>query len=290
MERGLIGILLICLVGSTLAVMLFLGEKTDSPITILKVEYPERFGPGEPSRFALNVLARRNIEDLKVEYSFLRMAGEVMMDELYQTEGFNESVIQDEDPHTFLLIPRESREMREDLPGEVDYETQKVTLPYEYRKGMQIMNTDVTIRFYDYRRMVQWTPETTVPHVYTTSSTFAVLSIPEGNVSYFYGTGDYYLNRYDSMSDFEYGKNETTFSYINPAIREATSGYTHVNEAPGFGTVDFGKLEKGQRAFLSFTTRDIARPSIQVVRFWVNGELLEEDTQFNFMGGLFRSS
>lgn len=289
MERGLIGVLLICLVGSTVAVMLFLGERTTSPITILKVEYPERFGPGEPNRFALNVLARENVEDLKVEYSYLRMAGVKLMEELYQMDGFNESVIDDDNPEDFLLIPREAKNFIENLPGDGGFMTQKVELPYEYRKEMQIVKTDLTLRFFDYRKMLGWAPDTAIPFVYSTSTSFAVLSLPEGNVSYFYGVSDFYLNRYDSMSDFEFGKNESTSLYLNPAIREVTGDFLHINHAPGFGTVEFGSLEKGQRAFLSFTTRDISLPAIQVVRFWINGELIEEDTQFNFMGGLFRS-
>ena len=290
MERGLIGILLICLIGSTTAVMLFLGERTPSPITVLKVEYPERFGPGEPNRFALNVLARKNVEDLRVEYSYIRMASEKQMENLYQMEGFNESVLDDDEPYKFMLIPSTSQSFRENLPGDIGFETQMVKLPYEYRKDMQIMKTEVTIRFYDFRKMIQWVPETTIPFAYGATTSFAALSIPEGNVSYFYGVSDFYLNRHDSMSDFEYGKNESTMSYLNPAIREVSGDYLHINNAPGFGTVEFGSLEKGQRAFLSFTTRDISLPAIQIVRFWVNGELLEDETQFNFMGALFRSS
>jgi hypothetical protein len=269
--------------------MLFLGERTTSPITILKVEYPERFGPGEPNRFALNVLARKNVEDLKVEYSYLRMASVNIMEELYQMDGFNESVREDDNPQEFLLIPSQTKDLIDNLPDEATFMTQKVKLPYEYRKDLQIMKTDLTLRFFDYRKMLQWAPATAIPFIYGASTSFAVLSIPEGNVSYFYGVSDFYLNRHNSMSDFEFGKNESTSLYLNPVIREVTGNFLHISNAPGFGTVEFGSLEKGQRAFLSFTTRDIALPAIQVVRFWVNGELFEDDTQFNFMGGLFRS-
>jgi hypothetical protein len=269
--------------------MLFLGERTASPITILKVEYPERFGPGEPNRFALNVLARKNVEDLKIEYSYLRMADVDLMEKLYQMDGFNESVIEDDNPEEFLLIPSETKDFIDNLPGEVGFMTQKVELPYEYRKDMQIMKTDLTLRFFDYRKMLQWAPDTAIPDIFGATSSFAVLSLPEGNVSYFYGVSDFYLNRPDSMSDFEFGKNESTSLFLNPRIREVSGDFLHINRAPELGTVEFGSLEKGQRAFMSFTTRDIKLPAIQVVRFWVNGELIEDDTQFNFMGGLFRS-
>ena len=71
MDRTLVGILLICFIGSSIPVFLFLGERAPSPISVLKVEYPTIFGPEQPRRFALNILAREDIEDLTVEYAFL---------------------------------------------------------------------------------------------------------------------------------------------------------------------------------------------------------------------------
>ncbi len=285
MDRGLVGILLICLIASSILVLLFLGERARSPITVLKVEYPERSGPGEPSRFALNVLARRDAEELKVEYSYLTKIGSESMEELYATPGFNQSVLQDEDP-TSYLAPEEFDPLRKNLPGgEVPFETQKIEVPYEFIRDYQTVKKDLKVSYYDYRTMLEWTPKSAIPFVYGTNVCYAFISIPEGNISVYQGRPDFYLNRHDSMTDLEYGKNETTHMFVNPAIREVPAGdYVHINEAPPFGTVHFGSLEKGQRAFMSFTTRDLSRPAIQVVRFWVNGELVEEETRLNFLG------
>jgi hypothetical protein len=285
LDRGLIGVLLICLVASSILVLLLLGEHVTSPITVLKVEYPERFGPGEPSRFALNVLARRGVEDLKVEYTYLTRVGSNAMETLYETPGFNQSVLQDENPVSYMA-PDEFDPFRMNLPGgEVPYETQKVEIPWEFTKDFQIIEKELQLRYYDYRTMLEWTPKSAIPFVYEATVCYAFVSIPEGNITVYQGHPDFYLNRHDSMTDLEYGKNETTHLFVNPRIREVSGEeYVHINEAPSFGTVHFGGLEKGQRAFMSFTTRDLSRPSIQVVRFWVNGELLEDETRFNFMG------
>lgn len=286
MDRGLIGVLLICLVASSILVLLLFGERVTLPITVLKVEYPERIGPGEPSRFALNVLARKDVEDLRVEYSYLVRVGGKTIEDLYATPGFNQSVLQDEDPVSYVTHEQFDR-LRKDLPGgEIPVETQKVEIPYEFTKEFRIVEKELQLRYYDYRTNLEWAPESAIPYVYGTTLCYAFISIPEGNISVYQGRPDFYLNRHDSMTDLEYGKNETTHLFINPNIREvAEQEYVHINEAPPFGTVHFGSLEKGQRAFMSFTTRDLSRPSIQVVRFWVNGELVEEETRFNFMGG-----
>ncbi len=60
MDRTLVGILLICFIGSSIPVFLFLGERAPTPISVLKVEYPTIFGPEQPRRFALNILARED--------------------------------------------------------------------------------------------------------------------------------------------------------------------------------------------------------------------------------------
>ncbi len=286
MERGLIGILLICLVGSSIPVLLFLGERTKSPVTVLKVEYPERFPSGVPNRFALNVLARKDVEDLTVQYSYLYRVSGDRMEELYKTEGFNESVLSDDDPYRFLIVPSGSGGMREKLPGgDAGFETQRVTVPYSYKREFKIFNVDLNIRFYDFCKMLRWTPYSASPSVYGATTTFAFVSIEEGNISLFRGASDFYLNRDDSLSDLEIGKDGESSLYLNPKIREISDEYTHVNDSPPFGTVNFGNLKKGERAYLSFTTRDISLPAIQVVRFWANGELLEEETRINLLGG-----
>jgi hypothetical protein len=104
------------------------------PITVLKVKYPEHFTPGEPSRFVLNVLARKDVEDLRVEYSHLVSVGGKTLERLYSTPGFNRSVIQDEDPISFLAAEQFDH-LRKDLPGgEIPVETQKVeSLTKEFR-------------------------------------------------------------------------------------------------------------------------------------------------------------
>lgn len=288
LERELAGIMLICLVASTIGVMLFLGERAKSRIEILKVEYPKRFNPGEDRRFALNILARKDVESLVVRYSYLRLVSKFRIQDLYQTEGFNESVRSDDEPRRFLSIPEGSEGMREELPTDVGYLTQYLEIPFEYRKQMEIKKTEISLRLYDYCEMLRWAPKSAVPDIYTTTTQFAVMSIPEGNISVMEGVADYYLNREDSLSDVEVGKEDNVTKYYNPEIREAPAGYRHVDEAPGFGTVDFGSLEEGQRAYLSFTTRDIATPAIQVVRFWVDGEFLEDETRINMMGNPFR--
>jgi len=284
LDRGLVGVLLICLVGSSVGVLLFFGEKTRSSITILKVEYPERFTPGQPNRFAVNILARRDVEDLRVQYCFLYRVGGERIKELYQTEGFNQSVLSDDEPYRYLAIPRGTETMRKELPGEASFLTQRVTMPYEYVSRFVRKKVNLRIRYYDFSDMLRLVPSSAFPDVFTATTQFALVSIEEGNISLFQGRADYYLNREDSLSEMEIGKDETSQKYFNPRIVEVTGNYTHVDDAPPFGTVDFGALKRGQRAYLSFTTRDISLPAIQVVRFWVDGDLLEEETRFNLMG------
>jgi hypothetical protein len=285
MDRGLIGILLICFVGSSVVVALFLGERTPSPVTILKVEHPSRFDPGVPHRFALNVLARRDVGDLTVKYSLLYRVSADRSEELYGVEGVNESVLEDEDPRTFLIESSGTDQMRESLPGDVEFQTIKTQLPFSYRDKDEIKQVDLDLRFYDFTEMMQWASVSASPTIFMSTTAFAFVSIPEGNISVFKGVSDYYTNRPDSVSDIEFGKGDESTQYLNPKIRETTGEYLHVNDAPPFGTVSFGALEKGQRAQLSFTTRDMTLPAIQVVRFWVNGEFLEDETRFNLLGG-----
>ena len=288
MDRTLVGILLICFVGSSIPVFLFLGERASSPISVLKVDYPTIFGPEEPRRFALNILARQDIQDLTVEYAFLhRVNRDRLRDQLLASQGFNESVLKDKDPYKYmeeaeglLLLARE--------PVTVEpFETQTGEVPLSYERHFQTVKTPLKIRFYDFRRMLEWVPTSAVPQVYGATTCFAFVRIPEGNISVFKGAPDFYLNRQDSLSDLDYGVDEESHSYVNPKIRDVQGEYHHVDDAPGFGTIKFGSLKKGQRAYLSFTTRDLALPAIQVVRFRVDGRLLKEETRFNVMGWPF---
>ncbi len=285
MDRELIGVILVCLVGSSVPVMLFLGEKARSRITVLKVEYPERFSAGVPNRFALNILARKNVEDLVVQYCYLYRVTGPKMGQLYVTEGFNESVLSDSDPYRFLTVSSGMWSLANGLPANVGYETLKAKVPYTYTKEFEAEKVNLFVRFYDFSDMLAWVPSSAHPEVYGACSAFALVWLPEhGNISVFQGAADFYLNRDDSVSDIEFGKDGTSSLYLNPKIREIVGEFVHVNDGPPFGTVRFGSLRKGQMAYLSFTTRDITLPAIQVVRFWVNGELSEEDTQFILMG------
>lgn len=287
MDRGLLGTLLVCLVASSVLVMLLLGERARSSLTILKVEYPDRFSTGVLSRFALNLLARKDIEDLVVRYSYLYRVSGPAIDELLKTDGFNQSVLSDQDPYKFLRLPKGMVPLMQELPEDVWFETQRATVPYTYRDQFQTREVGLSIRFYDFSRMVQWSPASASPGIYAASTAFALLSIETGNISYFQGTSDFYLNRDDSTSDIEMGKDGEASLYLNPKMREISGEFAHVNNGPPFGTARFGGLRKGQRAYLSFTTRDIVVPAIQVIRFWINGELSEGDTQFVFLGSPF---
>jgi len=267
--------------------MLLLGERARSSLTILKVEFPERFSVGVLSRFALNMLVRRDIEDLVVRYSYLYRVGDDTMGELLTTDGFNRSVLMDQDPYLFLKLPEGMVRLMKDLPKDVWFETQRATVPYTLKDQFHTREIDLNIRFYDFGRMMEWSPQSAGPSVYGATTAFALLSIDAGNISYFQGASDFYLNRDDSTSDIEIGKDGKSSLYVNPKMREITEDFVHVNDGPRFGTARFGALKKGQRAYLSFTTRDIAVPAIQVIRFWINGELSEEDTQFIFLGSPF---
>lgn len=284
MERELIGILLICLVASTVAVFIFFGEQAENRIEILKVDYPESGEIRADKKFGLNVMARKDVQSLKVQYSYLRYIPQIEVKELYQTEGFNESVRSDENTLEYLVIPEGTREFREALPTDVGFLTQTGKEPLEYRKGLQIKETEVSIRFYDYSEMLRWVPPSSYPDVFRATTQFAFVSIPEGNISVLKGCSDFYINREESLTEVEVGKDANSTAYYNPEIREVPPNSNHVNEAPPFGTIEYGELKKGERAYLSFITRDLASPGIQVIRFWVNGELLEDETRFNLIG------
>jgi len=268
-------------------VLLLLGERAKSPLTILKVEYPDRFSSGVLSRFSLNLLARRDIEDLVVRYSYLYRVGDAAMAELLRLDGFNQSVLSDQEPFLFLKIPKGLVPLMRELPETAWFETQAAAVTYTYGDQLQTREVELHIRYYDFARTMQWFPPSASPAIYGASTAFALLYLEAGNISFYQGASDFYLNRDDSTSDIEIGKDGGSSLYLNPRMRETADDYVHVNDAPPFGTARFGSLKKGRRGYVSFTTRDIVVPAIQVIRFWINGELSEGDTQFILLGSPF---
>ena len=277
MERGLVGVLSICFVLSTLLAAIFFGITAPEKVTLIRLSAFE--GPLEKVRpYSIELLVREPIDELRLEFSYLIRVNEGTHDMLSKVIDPGEAM--DSSGESLSSIPKVQRilEMEEPFSQRPGYRFFKDTAQYEDK----FREVEYELAVLDIRDFLKYLPPSAGPEAYGAYMVFAVL-IHEENVSYYQGAFDYYLDRLNSMGEFSYEVNDESVLFENPrVIVPRSTDYTHIREAPPDGTVIFNDLKAEDTVRVFFNTRHLAGPGVLIVRVWVDGQV--QDNYFSFAG------
>jgi len=277
MERGLLGILSICFVASTVVAVIFLGAEVPDKVTLIRLnEFDSSTEKVRP--YSMEFLIQRPVGDLRLEFSYLLRVDEESHEELLVAVDPEEAL--ESSGESLLSMPkvRKILEMEGRFPNRPGYRFFRDNAEYEDR--FRKVSYDLAVL--DIRDFLKYLPESAGPESFGAYMVFAVL-VHEENVSYYQGAFDYYLDRLTSMGEVSYGVNEEFSLFENPrVIAPRSKDLVHISEAPPHGTIIFKDLEAEDRVRVSFKTRALEGPGILVARLWVDGEVREN--YFSFAG------
>jgi hypothetical protein len=285
MDRGLLGVLLICLIASTIVAALFFGLRAEEKVTLIRLE-PFELGVKRIRSHTVELLVRKPMERMTVEFSFLVRVDQETDEQLTDLLEAQGSLEPSKEALTQNPKVEEILDMMEPFPNrpEVEFFTDTVTYDKVHSiEGRQVRRkADYEVGVLDLHGFLEYLPESAGPGVYRSYLEFAML-VHDENVSFYEGVSDYYLTRHESVGEVTYGIDGDSKLFENPNVMvPRTSDYSHVFEAPRFGTVTFDDLEPQQTASIMFTTRHLAGPSILITRVLVDGE--PEKTYFSLFG------
>lgn len=276
-DRGLAGVLLICLVASTTVAWLFLGLKPPEKVTVIRFEAFEEELEKAKS-YSLELLVRQPVKHLTVEFSYLVRVNKKTheaLQSLLDSEGLLKL-----SQEALLAMPKveEIQAMMQLFPQRpaVHFFTDHAV----YTDRLRTVEYDVAIL--DLHEFFRYLPANAGPDVFTSYTVFAALFHGD-NVSFYEGARDYYLNRRVSIGEILYEAGEESHLFENRNVMvPRTSDYVDIAEAPPFGTLSFEDLEAGESVRFHFTTRYLAGPGILIARVLADGA--EDKVIYKFLG------
>ncbi len=276
-DRGLAGILLICLVASTIFTFLFMGLKPDEALTLIR---QEAFGGGleKVQTYSIELLTRKPAKALEFRFYYLvrvdRSTHEALMT-VFESSGINrpsEDALMSAPKVKSMLALMESFPTR---PGHEYFQDEAV---YEDRFHRSRYDLGVL----DLHSFLRHLPSDAAPAAYGCHLVFAAL-FHEGNISFYEGVRDFYLDRSRSIGEISYGTGDESYLFENRVVTVPRAvQYVDVAQAPPFGTIRFEDVGAKETVRVLFTTRHLAGPGMLITRVVLDGKV--EKTYYRFVG------
>ena len=276
-DRGLVGVLLICLTASTIAAWLFLGLRPAEKVTVIRFEAFEE-GLEKTKPYSLELLVRQPIKHLAIQFSYLvrvDKAAHEALKSLLDSQGLLKP-----SQEAILAMPKvkEIQAMMQPFPKRPEIHFFADHAVFSDR----LHTTEYDVAVLDLHEFLRYLPSSASPDVFTSYTVFAAFFHGE-NVSFYEGARDYYLTRRDSIGEILYEAGEESHLFENRnVIVPRRSDYVDVTEAPPFGTLSFEDLKSGESLRFYFTTRYLAGPGVLIARVFADG--LEDKIVYKFLG------
>ena len=257
-DRSLIGVIGIAVVLSTLFSMFLVIEQAEEGVTVLSNEYPDT--PGQERRFpyALSMMSRKPLEEVKVSYTTLGEVGVINA----TTEPTDEETIMVNLPRIEALI-EEARNL--DLVEGI--ETWEGRVRWTNRTAGRTHELDMYM--YEFTDMMKYmAPEMAV------TSTFVVwINQTNRSIFRYFEGGPYHFDKSRAVEDLAVTLNDqsTRYGIIDEGEAWVEDGYEPISRAPRYGTIKFEGVEKDDRLSIDFTLKSPG--GMILIRVYVNGRL-----------------
>ena len=263
-DRGFVGVLLIAVVISTMVMGFVTVEKADVGLEVIKNKYPATLKTSVQERhtFVVNVIARRNQEQVKLKFAVLRVSDPPLADPNITTrEGVTlDDIAAEIAPVKTCLSAGKS--------SPVGFERQILEFNYN--------GTDVEALLYDFAEVVA--AGKTVPDMSLAPTTFLLWVDEDDELMYFEGSSDFFLNRNETIESLVISYNDQETTYRSAKEVTGSLDIPTIAEGPALGTVKYEDVKKDDRMYVMFAVNSLSAPAhegmIQLVRVYGNGELV----------------
>lgn len=283
-KGGLIGILIIILVLSTLLVLSLRREEIGSPVYLAKNEHPALFqsteSRGKTMIFNFGVICEEPFKELEIRFANMFMSPEPdFVDPDFVPNA--------SDPLTIMESRKDIQMIKESLGN--------VTIPFDSIE-VETVAGNVTNKktyrgiVYDFSRTLGLFVEPSIldqiPEV------FAVLMSEDGEVIYFTGIPDFFYEREENIKylSIHYNQNETTYEEKTDLLIDVTP----VGQAPRIGSLIFEDTGKDDQVLFQMNVESRLRTLpetieqvpfrrfiVHYIRAYANGKL--EVSEFNMI-------
>lgn len=275
-KGGLVGILIIALVMSTLLVISLRREEVGSPVYLARNEYPPLFksteSRGETMIFNFGIICKEPFKEVEIMYSNLFMTPEPEFD----NAGF---VANSSDPITIMERRKDIQAIKNNLGD--------VTIPFDVinvtaRAGNLTHKKEYRGVIYDFTRtLALFLDKSILDQIF---EVYAILKSDDGDLLYFAGVPDYFYDRSKNLKylSIHYNQNETTYE----AETDLSIDITPVEQAPRAGSLIFTNTDRDDQIFIQMNIEanflslpESAQQSemrmylIEYVRVYANGKL-----------------
>ena len=285
MDRGLVGVVLVCLVASTVAVLVFFEFRSLESVSLIRLDAFKE-GVGKIPSYSLELLTRRPIRHLVLQFCYLVRVDEETHDRLVsllQSEG-----LVGPSEQALAANPKVSRilsmmEVVANSPRSRFFRGSAVYESRSWKGGREIhRRSEYDVALLDLHDFFEYLPQSARPDAYGCYTVFAAFFHGQ-NVSFYEGVSDFYLDRRESVGRISCQAGDKQLLFENPRVSvPERAEYVDVSLAPSFGTVSFDELSGQETVKVFFTTRHLASPAVLVTRVFVDGE--EEKTYYVFLG------
>jgi hypothetical protein len=263
-DRGFVGVLLIAIVISTIVMGFVTVEKADVGLEIIKNKCPATLKTSVQERhtFVINVIARRDHEEVKLKFAVLRISDPYLADpNVTSREGVTLDEIATEiAPVKTCLSAGKS--------SPVGFERRILEFNYN--------GTDVEALLYDFAELVA--AGHSVPDMSLAPTTFLIWLDENDELKYFEGSSDFFLNRNESIESLVVSYNDEETTYRSAKEVTGSIDIPTIAEGPVLGTVKYENVRKDDRMYVMFAVNSLSVPEhegmIQLVRVYGNGELV----------------
>ena len=283
-KSGLIGILIVILVLSTLLVLSLRREEVGSPVYLAKNEYPSLFqsteSRGETMIFNFGVICKEPFKELEIRFANMFMSHEPEFVE----PGFNPNT---SDPVTIMEARKDIQRIKSSLGD--------VTIPFD-SIDVEATAGNVTHKktyrgvVYDFSRTLGLFVEPSI--LDQIFEVYAVLMADDGEILYFAGVPDFFYGREQNIKylSLHYNQNETTYEEETDILTDVLP----IGDAPRVGSFIFHESGKDDQILIQMNVESTLRTLpevieqkpyrrfiVQYIRVYANGGL--EVSEFNMV-------
>ncbi len=263
LDRGLLGVLLIAIVISTIIMSFVSVEKAEKKVEIIKNKYPSviKTTIQETKRFAVNTISRDPHKQVDIKFNLLMKTDPPLSasNQIGDRDVPLSQMARDISPIKACLS------MAEDFPVAYDNETVKV----------MVNGTSYEALFYDFGPLVS-SGQSGIDMSF--ASTSFLLWMDE-NLTYYQGCSDFFLNKKETMESLSISHNDQETNFGSAKGSAGTSEMPTVADAPRLGTVTYEDVEKDDRMYILFAVSSLSVPEhqglAQVIRVYGNGQLAD---------------
>jgi len=262
-DRGFIGVLLIAVVISTVVMGFVRVEKAKTGVEIIKNKYPPTIKTAVQERhtFVMNVIARRNFEEVELRFGCLKKMDPVFTNpNITKESGVTlEEIAQDIVPIRTCMAAAKSS------PFGSKSEKLKV----------KVNSSTYDALLYDFGEVI--TAGQPITDFSFAPTCYILWRDKQGNLTYYQGASDFFIDRNETIQSLviSYNDNETTYRSAKEV--EGAANTPSVAAAPRLGIVKYPKVKKDDRMYVMFAIDSLSVPShkglMEIVRVYGDGEL-----------------